>query len=127
MKLKMLNIINFNIFYEEIKTNKLPFKMAYKLSNLTKAIETNLQFYQEKIQEILREYGELDENGDLVPTDDGKGVKVKPGTEIACMTEINELQNVEIELPDIKFTIEEFDNIELPLEVFQIIMPFIQD
>ena len=125
MKLKMIDIINFNVFYDEIKSSKISLKLAYKLATLSKAIETNLQFYQEKLQEILKEFGEFDENDNLVPTEDGRGVKVKPGTEMECMKQINELQNIEIELPDVKFDIDEFGDIELSLEIFQIIAPFI--
>jgi hypothetical protein len=41
------------------------------------------------------------------------------------MEKLTELQNVEVELPDIKFDIEDFGDIELTLEVFNIISPFI--
>lgn len=125
MKLKMIDIINFNVFYDEIRTKKLPLKVLFNLSKLATSVETNLKFYQEKFQSILDEYGEKDDNGNLVPTENGRGVKVRPGTEPACVKEITELQNLEIELPDIKFDIEEFGDIELSLEIFQIIAPFI--
>ena len=42
------------------------------------------------------------------------------------MTKINELQSLEVELPDITFDIEEFGNIELTLDVFNIITPFLK-
>jgi hypothetical protein len=39
MTLKMGEIINFNYFYDEVKSQKLSFKVLYKLSNLAKAID----------------------------------------------------------------------------------------
>lgn len=126
MTTQMINIINYNIFYDEVRTAKISLKLAFKLSNLSKAIGEKLDFYQEELQKILKEYGEFDENGNIVPTEDGRGVKVKPGTEVECMTKINELQSLEVELPDISFDIEEFGNIELTLDVFNIITPFLK-
>lgn len=122
----MSNIINFNVFYDEVRNAKIPLKLAFKLSNLTKVINEKTEFYREELQKILQEYGEFDENGDIIPTDDGRGVKVKPGTEIECVTKINELQSLEVELPDITFDIEEFGDIELTLDVFNIITPFLK-
>lgn len=127
MTLKMFEIINFSIFYDEVKSTKLSFKVLYKLHNLTKAIDEKTEFYREKFQEILKEYGELDADGNLVPTEDGNGIKIRIGTEQECMTKVMELQNLEVELPDISFDIEEFGDIELTIEVFNIIKPFLKD
>lgn len=126
MTTTMSNIINFNVFYDEVRNAKIPLKLAFKLSNLTKAINEKTEFYREELQKILREYGEFDENGNILPTEDGRGVKVKPGTEVECMTKINELQSLDVELPDITFDIEEFGDIEMTLEVFNIITPFLK-
>lgn len=125
MTLQMSNIINFNTFYNEVRNSKLPLKTAFKLSNLTRAIDEQLTFYREKLQEILREYGEFDENGNIITINNGNGIKVKEGTEVECMTKINELQALEVELPDIKFSLDDFGNIELTVEIFNIITPFL--
>ena len=125
MTLKMGEIINFNYFYNEVKDKKLSLKVLYKLSNLAKAIDEKTAFYREKFQEIIKEYGELDESGNLIPTEDGNGIKVKPGTEQECIMKINELQILDVDMPDIKFDIDDFGNIELTMEVFNLITPFL--
>lgn len=127
MTTKMSNITNFEIFYNEVKSAKLPLKTAFKLSNLSKAIEDKLAFYREKLQEILLEYGQLDENGNIKPTADGRGFLVKEGMEAECMTKLNELLGLEVELPDISFDVDEFGNIEISVEVLNIIIPFLKE
>lgn len=127
MTLKMIDILDFGLFFNEVKSSKLPFKVLYKLHTLTKAIEERTSFYQEKFQEILHEFGELDENGNLIPISDGNGIKIKTGTEQECMAKVIELQNLEIDLPDISFAIEEFGDIELTIDVFNAIGPFIKE
>lgn len=125
MTIRMYEIINFNYFYNEIKTAKLPFKVLFKLSSLAKAIDEKTEFYREKIQEILHEYGEHDEQGNLIPTEDGNGIKLIPGSEAECSAKVNELQMIDVELPNISFTIEEFDGIEMTMEIFNLIRPFV--
>ena len=127
MTLKMNEIINFGYFYEEVKDKKLSFKVLFKLSNLAKAIDEKTIFYREKLQEIFKEYGEFDENRNLIPTEDGKGIKVKPGTEQECVAKINELQSLDVELPEIKFNIDDFGDIELTIEIFNLIKPFLNE
>jgi hypothetical protein len=97
----------------------------YKLSNLAKIIDEKTAFYREKFQEILKEYGEFDKDGNLIPTEDGNGIKVRPGTEQECIIKINELQMLEVDMPEIKFDIEDFGDIELTIEVFSLITPFL--
>ena len=127
MTLKMNEIINFGYFYEEVKDKKLSFKVLFKLSNLAKAIDEKTLFYREKLQEIFKEYGEFDENGNLVPTEDGRGIKVRSGTEQDCLAKINELQSLDVELPEIKFDIDDFGDIELTIEVFNLVKPFLNE
>ena len=115
MKLKMKEITNFTIFYEAVKDSKLSVKTAYRLTKLTKAIENELGFYREKLQAIINQYAQLDEEGKPIPTEDGTGVKLRPETETDCYEAIYELQDIEVELPDIKFTFADFENTQLTM------------
>lgn len=124
MQLQMQEIINFSVFYDVVKTQKVGIKTAYKLAQLSRAIETEMQFYREKLQSIILEYGQLDSNGLPIPTDDGGGVKLRAGVEAKCFSAIEELQSIEVTLPDIKFTFEEFENVELTVEEMNAAMPF---
>ena len=124
MQLKLGDIINFNVFYDTVKTQKLSFKTLYKLSTLAKSLDEKIVFYQEQLNNILRDCGELDADGNLIPTANGQGVKLKSGMQDQCINRLNELQNVEVEMPDISFSVEEFGDIELTLDVFNIISPF---
>lgn len=127
MNTKIQSILNFPNLYEIVKNQKLPIKTAYKLAKLSKNVQGEIDFYREKFQALIWEYGEIDENGQLVPTEDGAGIKLKPGTESECYSAIQELQDLEIILPDITFTLEEFSNIELTMAEIEPILPFIEE
>jgi hypothetical protein len=124
MQLQMQDILNFSAFYDAVKSQKLGIKTAYKLSRLNKAIETEMQFYREKLQAIITEFGLFDENGMIVSVENGKGIKLRPGVETECFTATQELQLLEITLPDINFSFEEFENVELTVEEMNAAMPF---
>lgn len=127
MKLKMQEIINFTTFYEAVKDEKLAIKTAYRLTKLTKAIENELGFYREKLQAIINQYAQLDENGKPIPTEDGAGVKLRPETEADCYAAIYELQDIEVELPDIKFTFDEFEGTQLTIAQINTAMNFFEE
>ena len=127
MKLKMQEITNFTTFYEAVKDSKLSVKTAYRLTKLTKAIENELGFYREKLQAIINQYAQLDENGKPIPTEDGAGVKLRPETEADCYAAIYELQDIEVELPDIKFTFDEFEGTQLTIAQINTAMNFFEE
>jgi hypothetical protein len=126
MTLKMYSIIDFPAFYEKVKSQKLPFKTSYKLALLTQEIQKHINFYQEKFRDLLMEYSKKDENGNPVPTEDGQGVLLVEETMNEAYTKLAELRELDVELPDTKFSVDDFGSIELSPEEMVIIMPFIE-
>lgn len=127
MQLKMQEILGFAEFYEAVKTQKISMKTAYRLAQLANAIENELKFYREKVQAIIAEYGEKDENGNPVPTENGEGIKLIAGKENECLLAMRDLQELEVALPDIKFNIEDFGDAELSTSAIGVALPFIEE
>lgn len=127
MQLKMQDVLGFVTFYETVKNQKLTMKTAYKLAQLARAVESESTFYRETLSKIIDQYGQKDERGEPIPTEDGAGVKLIAGKEEECYKAVLELQNVDIDLPDIQFDIEEFANIELTVTEMGAILPFLKD
>lgn len=127
MILKMSQITDFTTFFTKVKSQKLPFKTAYRITLLAQEIEKHINFYQEQFRSLLQEYGEKDENGNLCPTEDGGGILLKEATMQEAYAKLNELHELDVELPDIKFNIDDFGNIELTPEEMHIIIPFIEE
>ena len=108
-------------------TDKLPFKTAYKFAKLGEVIESELKFFQEKMQEIITTYSEKDENGHPVLTEDGASIKIQESKVAECQQEINELNNVEADIHDIYFTIEELESLSLTTQQVYALMPLIKE
>jgi hypothetical protein len=127
MQIKISNILEFPSFFEKVKVQKIPFKTSYKLVTLAREIEKHYNFYLEEFNKLVNEYGETDENGNLVPINNGNGIKIVPEKLIECQIKLEELKNLEVDLPDVTFLPEEFESIELsPIEA-NAIMPFIKE
>ena len=127
MTLKMSKITDFASFFTKVKSQKLPFKTSYRITLLAQEIEKHINYYQEQFRSLLQEYGKKDENGNLRPTEDGSGVLLEEATMSEAYTKLNELHELDVELPDVKFTLDDFGNIELSPEEMYIIFPFIED
>ena len=127
MTIKIQQILNFSQFYAIASTNSLPIKTAYKLSRLSKSIAQEVEFYQTELNKIITKYALKDEQGNLTLTEDKKGFRVDPEFQSQCANELNELSNLDIELPDISFDIDEFDSISLNQQEILGIIPFIKE
>ena len=104
---------------------KLTPRFSYKLMKFISKIETEERFFNERMRDIINKYGERDENGNLIPLDNG--IKIKDGTVLECNQEISELESVEVEAPDMKFTLDELAEIKLSVQDMFLLSEFIQE
>lgn len=125
MTLKMFELIDFPSVFQNLKSQKLSFKTAYRLTLLSQEIQKHVDFYHESFRAILVEYGKKDEQGKIIPTEDGQGVLLEEATLDEAYQKLTELRELEVELPDTKFCLKDFDNIEITAEEMLIIIPFI--
>lgn len=126
MTLKMYQIVDFPSFFEKVKSQKLSFKTSYRLTILAQEIEKHLNFYQEKFRELIMQYSAKDDSGNPKPTDDGQGVILVEETMQEAYAKLAELRGLDVELPDTKFSIDDFADVELsPIEMNSI-LPFIE-
>lgn len=124
--MKMSEILELQNFYLTIKDTKLPLKTAYKLTRLMRRVAQETEFYANEFSKIVDEYGKK-ENGQLVYTEDQTSIQIIPGKEIECNIKINELRDLEVDLSEFVFTIEEFEGIDLTLNQMNILLPLIKN
>lgn len=124
--MKMYEILELPKFYESIKDIKLPLKTTYKFTKLLKHAEEELAFYQTKFAEVIEEYG-VKENGQYKLSSDGASVIIVPGKESECNEKIYELRNLEISIPDIKFSIDELGTLDISISELTCLLPLIED
>lgn len=127
MTLKMYQIIDLPLFFEKVKSQKLPFKTSYRLAMFIQEVQKHIDFYQENFRNLLIEYSQKDEQGNPKPTEDGQGVLLVEETMNEAYTKLAELRDLDVELPDTKFSVDDFGSIELSPEEMMVIVPFIAE
>jgi hypothetical protein len=126
MTIKMYQVIGTPVVLQKLKSQKLSFKTAYKLTLLAQEVEKHVAFYQESFRNLIMEYSKKDEEGNPVPTEDGQGVQLMEETTEEAYQKLAELRDLDVELPDAKFSVDDFGNVEISADEMIMIMPFIE-
>ena len=127
MKLRFFEIKNFIGTYEKIKNTTLPIKVGYKLAKLAALCQKEMDIYQSQLNKIIQEYGARDENGQLIQTENGDGIKIKDDKIQECQEKLNELSTLEIEINESPISIEALENLELSLDEIGALSSFLSE
>ena len=120
MKLSFQKCLGLKESCGSLVETKMPIEISYKIMKIIQAIEREENFFSKKMNEIIQEFGDKKENGELIFLENGN-IKIKDGKEQECQKEIKELNELEIELPDYKIKLEDLNNISLsPKEIYSL-------
>lgn len=126
--MKLVEVFDFLNLRNKIIDKKLPIKTSYKLTRFFNQLEEEAKFFNETLQKIIDEYGQKDENGNFIFTDNGQGVKIKEDKYNDCMGKIEELNSIEVKLNYTpSFTLEELEGLDLEMKYINLLMPYISD
>jgi hypothetical protein len=125
--MKMFEVIELSNLYSSIKDNKMPLKTAYKFTTLMRKVEAEVKFYQSEFAKIVEEYGQKDENNQYIFSEDGQSITIVAGKENECNERLLELRNLDVEINDINFTIDELENFNLTIAELNCLLPLIKE
>ena len=115
MKIKQL--VQITQVLEKFVNEKLSIKLSYKIMKFLKVTEADMTFYKEKLTKIIEEYGERAEDGSIKMIDNN--FKIKENEIENFNKAYFELEEIEIELPNIKFNLNELEEIKIsPAELY---------
>lgn len=100
MNVKISALVAFGKFYDEIQDIPVKPSLAYKLNLIKNVYNTNINFFQDTFTAILNKYAEKDENGNIITEDNGMSFKLLPSTTKLAEEELNNLNNMDIILPN---------------------------
>ena len=124
--MKMIDALNFLEAYSSIKNKPLKINIIYKLSKCFEVCEKERDFYQQQFTNILNKYAKKDENGNFIYTDEKTGILIDESQQKVCEKELSELLALDINIDEKYFIkITDIANLELDIETFNKIKPFI--
>ena len=109
MKVAIATAVKIFEFIEAHKENVLPVRLAFKFAKIANAINADVAFFRQKYVEIIREYADINEDGSY---------KVKPENEPEYLAKMEELIDLDVEIPDVNLTIDDFGDLTTSISEF---------
>lgn len=110
--MNIVTLMNAAKVFNQVAQTKISSKLAYKIMKLCKSVATDEEFYNNKRSEIINEYAVRDENGQIVMSDDGM-ISIMQDKIPEAEKALRELNEIEVDAPNIKFTLDELDELKL--------------
>lgn len=111
---------------EELKDKKFNVGLQYKFIKLKKSLTDELAIYQEQVFDNCKDFFEVDENGDYVVSPEG-GYAIQKEKIKECNMMIYNLDNVDVQIPDMYLSLDELDGLGLSLASLEILERFIKE
>lgn len=122
---KSQNVDALSGLINEIKGKTFDINTQYKFLKISKVLQEEISIITEQKEFLLQSYADKDANGKLIFSSDG-GIKIKEDCLLACADKISEINNRQITLPDIYFSLDELEPLGLTLGELELLEPFIK-
>lgn len=109
----------------KIKEKTFDINTQYKFIKISKVIREEEELINEQQFLLLKQYAEKNEDGQFIVNKDG-GFKIKEGCIEECGLKIMEINNRQITLPDIYFSLDELEPLGLTFGELELLEPFIK-
>lgn len=134
MQLTNVQVLNALQGLNTISQNKLPIRLAWKVTTAVRSLQDFAKALDEPMQEIRTKHALRDEGGNLVEAVDEKGEKIPntiqiPNDKIAIVNkEMNELLGQTVEVHNVEFSLSDFpETMELEPSTLTLLTPILKD
>lgn len=124
--MNILALMNAARVFNQVAQTKISSKLAYKIMKLCKGVATEEEFYNNKRNEIINIYAARDESGQMVVSQDGM-ISIDKDKLEEAQNALRELNEIEVDAPNIKFTLEELDELKLSVADMFVLDAFIEE
>ena len=126
IKIKLGDLINSTEVLQKLSQTEMKAKLAWSVTRLLKAADKEMQEFNETRMNLIKKYGEKDENGELV-TDDKGNCKIPEANLTQFSSELNELIGEEIEVNANALSLEALEDKEFTPADMAVLEPFIEE
>lgn len=105
------------------KEKEMPIRLSYKFTLILDKIDCEYNFFISEMRKIINKYGLKDENGELIQ--ENGNIKINPDSINLAEKALQELHETEITLPDVTFTLDELETLNIKPADLRALLPFI--
>ena len=122
IKVSIKDLIGSTEALQKLASMELKAKTSWQIGRILKSADTEIQSFNETRMNLIKKYGEKDENGELMTDDKGNCRILEEGVK-EFTSELNDLITQEVELNANKVAVEDLDGKEFtPAEMAQLEM-----
>lgn len=110
---------------QRLKKLNFSIETQYKFLKLSKAIEEEMQIINQQNNQLIQDYCERDSQGNPIINKDS-GYKIKEDKIQECAKKIQELNSIQIKLPDVYFSFDELEPLQLTLGELELLDQFVK-
>lgn len=125
INVKISDLLNATEVLQELSKKQLKARLAFDVSRLLKAADTEVTQFNEARMKVINKFGEKDENGEL-STDESGNCRIVPANIPDFNNELNELINAEVELNANKIKITALEDLDFTPSDMVVLEPFIE-
>ena len=125
INVKISDLLNATEVLQELSKKQLKARLAFDVSRLLKAADTEVTQFNEARMKVINKFGEKDENGEL-STDENGNCRIVPANIPDFNNELNELINAEVELNANKIKITALEDLDFTPSDMVVLEPFIE-
>ena len=121
---KINDLLNSVETLQKLSQKDFKAKLAWQIARLLKSAEAEIQAFNDTRMNLIRKYGEKDENGELV-TDERGNCKIVEAQVNDFSTELNDLVNSEVEINANKINIDLLEDLDFTPNEMAMLEPFV--
>lgn len=118
MKLTIAQIKNAEPVLSKLMNQSLPIKTSFRITKIIESVAKDLENFEKHRVQLFDKYGEIQDDNMKI---------IKPEHQEAFVTEINGLLLETVEVPDIKFSLEDLGDIMITPSELVFFTPWLTD
>lgn len=109
--MQLIELVKAGRIIESLQQESVEIGLAYKMMKFLKDTKDDISFYDNKARELVEKYALRDEEGK--PVMQGGNIRLDMDRKDEFDKEVLELNTTEVNCPEVKFNIQEFEGIRL--------------
>ena len=100
--MKIYELIKIREELVSLSKNNLKLRSSFNIAKFLSLTEKDTQFFQDKVVELIQKYGARDTSGQFILENNGSSVQIQQEYLDECQRGLDEINNYEIEVPELK-------------------------
>ena len=124
--MKINKLLKLNSTLQSLSSKELPLRASYSIAKFLSQTQSDIAFFNTRLASFLSTYSEKDEEGNFKYSEDNNGIVIDPALMDECAKEMQDINDFEVEIPELKIYYEDLEKIDISPEALMELMPYIQ-